>query len=43
MEHQKPSKKSTTKKVTRYTGETKMSKENKEALKIIRSIKGRFG
>jgi hypothetical protein len=31
------------KKVTRFTGELKMSKENQKALKIIRAFKGMFG
>ncbi|MFY3790416.1 hypothetical protein ACOQFO_01655 [Ureibacillus sp. MALMAid1270] len=43
MGNQKENKKSTSKKVTRYSGDTKMSKENKEALKVVRSFKGMFG
>lgn len=33
----------TPKKITHLKGETKMEKQNKEALKIIRAIKGMFG
>lgn len=36
-------KKATPKKLTRLKGETKMEKKNKEALKVIKSIKGMFG
>ncbi|WP_268878139.1 hypothetical protein [Ureibacillus acetophenoni] len=43
MDKEKNSKKKTSKKVTRFKGETKMSKENEKALKMIRSIKGKFG
>jgi hypothetical protein len=31
------------KKITHLQGETKMDKKNKEALKVIKSIKGMFG
>ncbi|WP_272467436.1 hypothetical protein [Terrihalobacillus insolitus] len=31
------------KKITRFTGETKMTKRNREALKIIRAIKSSLG
>ncbi|MEA3318687.1 MAG: hypothetical protein U9Q88_01585 [Bacillota bacterium] len=41
---EKPKKqKATPKKLTQLKGETKMEKKNKEALKVIRSIKGMFG
>ncbi|WP_268876289.1 hypothetical protein [Rossellomorea aquimaris] len=36
-------KKPASKKVTHLKGETKIDKKNKEALKIIKSIKGMFG
>jgi hypothetical protein len=36
-------KKPTPKKVTHLKGETKIDKKNKEALKVIKSIKGMFG
>ncbi|WP_404469644.1 hypothetical protein [Sutcliffiella horikoshii] len=35
--------KATPKKLTRLKGETKMEKKNKEALKVIRFIKGMYG
>ncbi|WP_285856410.1 hypothetical protein [Cytobacillus oceanisediminis] len=36
-------KKPTAKKVTHLKGDTQMGKKNKEALKVIKSIKGMFG
>ncbi len=39
----KPKNKVMPKKSTRFTGETKLEKENKKALKVIRAIKGMFG
>jgi hypothetical protein len=31
------------KKTTRFVGETKLSKQNQKALKLIQSVKGRLG
>lgn len=31
------------KKTTQFVGETKMQKENKQALKVIKAFKGMFG
>ncbi|WP_285890646.1 hypothetical protein [Halalkalibacter oceani] len=43
MAKARPKKNISPKKITRFTGETKMTKENKEALKVIRAFKGMFG
>ncbi|WP_264755148.1 hypothetical protein [Bacillus solitudinis] len=43
MSKAKPTKKIVPKKVTRFTGETKMDKENQKALTKIRAFKGMFG
>ncbi|WP_276310262.1 hypothetical protein [Bacillus salacetis] len=43
MKDIKRPKKIVPKKVTRFTGETKMIKRNREALRIIRAIKGSLG
>jgi len=42
---EKPKKKknATPKKITHIKGDTKIEKKNKEALRIIRAIKGMFG
>jgi hypothetical protein len=39
----KPKNKMIPKKTTRFTGETKLEKENEKALKVIQAIKGMFG
>lgn len=43
MKKRKQKVNNSSKKITRYVGKTKMEKENEEALRIIRSIKGMFG
>lgn len=43
MGQAKKPKRPTPKKITKFNGETKMSKENEKALKVVRAIKGMFG
>lgn len=39
----KPTKIVVPKKTTRFTMDTKMTKENEKALKVVKAIKGMFG
>ncbi|MFC0273430.1 hypothetical protein ACFFIX_18680 [Metabacillus herbersteinensis] len=43
MEKSKKDKKVIPKKVTRFTGDTKLTIENQKALKIMKAIKGSLG